>query len=148
MIPVFMGEFNHTIDAKGRLIIPSRFREELGQEFVMTKGLDGCLFVYTEEEWAAFDSKLQSLPLINKGTRQLNRFFHAGVTVVEPDKQGRVLIPATLREYAALDKDVCLVGMGNKIEVWSKERWETNVNSIGDDIDAVLSDMEELGFSI
>lgn len=146
---MFMGEFIHSIDAKGRIIMPSKFRDEVPEgSFVITRGLDGCLFVYTEEEWAAFDSKLQSLPLINKGTRQLNRFFHAGVTVVEPDKQGRVLIPATLREYAALDKDVCLVGMGNKIEVWSKERWETNVNSIGDDIDSVLSDMEEVGFTI
>ena len=120
---MFMGEFIHSIDAKGRIIMPSKFRDEVPEgSFVITRGLDGCLFVYTEEEWAAFDSKLQSLPLINKGTRQLNRFFHAGVIVVEPDKQGRVLIPATLREYAALDKDVCLVGMGNKIEVWNVGR--------------------------
>ena len=78
---MFMGEFIHSIDAKGRIIMPSKFRDEVPEgSFVITRGLDGCLFVYTEEEWAAFDSKLQSLPLINKGTRQLNRFFHAGVT--------------------------------------------------------------------
>ena len=145
---MFMGEYNHTIDAKGRLILPARFREELGGSFVITRGLDGCLFVYTQLEWQALDEKLQSLPLINKGSRQLTRFFHAGVTPCEPDKQGRILIPAGLREFAGLTKDVCLIGMGKRIEIWSKESGDESISGIKDDMDTVLEEMQELGFTI
>lgn len=145
---MFMGEFNHTIDVKGRLILPAKFREELGSSFVITRGLDGCLFVYTEEEWQALNEKLQNLPLINKGSRQLTRFFHAGVTPCELDKQGRVLIPSSLREFARLTKDVCLIGMGKRIEIWSKEAWEESISNIKDDLDNVLDEMQGLGFTI
>ena len=98
---MFMGEYNHTIDAKGRLIIPSRFREVLGDDFVVTKGLDGCLFVYDNTEWSAFEEKLKALPLMNKESRKFVRFFLAGAANVEVDKQGRILIPSVLREFAA-----------------------------------------------
>lgn len=145
---MFMGEYKHTIDVKGRLTLPAKFREELGDNFIIARGLDGCLFVYTEEEWAKFDEKLQTLPLIDKNSRALNRFFHAGVTPCEPDKQGRVLIPASLREFAAIDKEVCLIGMGQKIEIWGKERWDENIKNINDDMDTVLENMEGLGFTI
>ena len=94
---MFMGEYNHTIDTKGRLIIPSKFREELGDEFVVTKGLDGCLFVFPNQAWQEFEEKLRSLPLTNKSARQFSRFFVAGATPCELDKQGRILLPATLR---------------------------------------------------
>ena len=97
-----MGEYNHTIDTKGRLIIPSKFREALGEEFVVTKGLDGCLFVYDNKEWAAFEEKLKSLPLTNKDARQFVRFFLAGAAMAEVDKQGRILVPSVLREFAGL----------------------------------------------
>ncbi len=95
---MFMGEYNHTIDAKGRVIVPSKFRETLGDEFVVTKGLDGCLFVYDNNEWTAFEEKLKSLPITNKEARQFVRFFLAGAASVEVDKQGRILLPSSLRD--------------------------------------------------
>ena len=100
-----MGEYNHTIDTKGRIIIPSKFRDTLGDDFVITKGLDGCLFVYDKTEWQVFEEKLKSLPLTNKDARQFVRFFLAGAALVEVDKQGRVLIPLVLREFAGIEKD-------------------------------------------
>ncbi|MDD3205735.1 MAG: division/cell wall cluster transcriptional repressor MraZ, partial [Lachnospiraceae bacterium] len=106
---MFMGEYNHTIDVKGRLIIPSKFREILKDEFVVTKGLDGCLFVYDNEEWNKFEEKLKSLPLTNKDARKFVRFFLAGAAGVEVDKQGRILVPSVLREFAELNKEVVLV---------------------------------------
>ena len=145
MIPVFMGEFNHTIDAKGRLIIPSRFREELGQEFVMTKGLDGCLFVFPQNEWESFQGKLKTLPLINKDARKFSRFFMAGAAPCEMDKQGRTLIPANLREKAGLEKDIVFVGVMGKVEIWSKERWAENDDF--DNVDDIAEHMSDLGLS-
>ena len=145
---MFMGEYSHTIDTKGRLIIPSRFREELGETFVVTKGLDGCLFVFSDEEWKAFEIKLKSLPLTNKNARQFARFFVAGATPCVLDKQGRILLPATLREFAGLQKDVVLTGMLNRIEIWSKEKWNEN-NSLDDvAMDEIAEQMTDLGFGI
>ena len=145
---MFMGEYSHTIDTKGRLIIPSRFREELGETFVVTKGLDGCLFVFSDEEWKAFEIKLKSLPLTNKNARQFARFFVAGATSCELDKQGRILLPATLREFAGLEKDVVLTGMLNRIEIWSKDKWNEN-NSLDDvAMDEIAEQMTDLGLGI
>lgn len=143
---MFMSEYNHTVDAKGRLIMPSKFRDALGEEFVVSKGMDGCLFVYANEDWNAFEQKLTSLPLINKEARQFARFFLAGAAQVELDKQGRILLPATLREFAGLDKDVVLVGVGSRIEIWSKEKWDA-INE-DDNMDAITSAMESLGLTI
>ena len=143
---MFMGEYSHTIDTKGRLIIPSRFREELGETFVVTKGLDGCLFVFSDEEWKAFEIKLKSLPLTNKNARQFARFFVAGATPCELDKQGRILLPATLREFAGLEKDVVLTGMMNRVEIWSKEKWIEN-SSCGN-MDDIAEQMTDLGLGI
>ena len=145
---MFMGEYSHTIDTKGRLIIPSRFREELGETFVVTKGLDGCLFVFSDEEWKAFEIKLKSLPLTNKNARQFARFFVAGATPCELYKQGRILLPATLREFAGLEKDVVLTGMLNRIEIWSKDKWNEN-NSLDDvAMDEIAEQMTDLGLGI
>ena len=145
---MFMGEYSHTIDTKGRLIIPSRFREELGETFVVTKGLDGCLFVFSDEEWKAFEIKLKSLPLTNKNARQFARFFVAGATPCELGKQGRILLPATLREFAGLEKDVVLTGMLNRIEIWSKDKWNEN-NSLDDvAMDEIAEQMTDLGLGI
>ena len=143
---MFMGEFNHTIDAKGRLIIPSRFREELGQEFVMTKGLDGCLFVFPMNEWELFEQKLRTLPLTQKSARKFTRFFVAGATECELDKQGRILLPQTLREFAQLEKDVVLSGNLNRVEIWSKANWTDN--NAYDDMDDIAEQMTDLGLSI
>lgn len=143
---MFMGEYNHTIDTKGRLIIPSKFRETLGEEFVVTKGLDGCLFVYDNNEWKAFEEKLKSLPLTNKEARQFVRFFLAGAALAQVDKQGRILIPTVLREFAGLEKDVVLVGVASRVEIWSQERWESAVAL--DDMEEIAEHMAELGLGI
>lgn len=143
---MFMSEYNHTVDAKGRLIVPSKFREQLGDGFVVTKGMDGCLFVYANDDWNAFEQKLTSLPLINKEARKFARFFLAGAAQVEVDKQGRILLPANLREFASLEKDVVLVGVGSRIEIWSRENW---VNMDADsDMDDIAAAMEGLGLTI
>lgn len=140
---MFMGEYNHTIDAKGRLIIPSRLREALGDEFVVTKGLDGCLFAYPKEEWSAFEEKLGALPLTNSNARKFSRFFLAGAAMAELDKQGRILIPPVLREFAELEKEVVLVGVSRRVEIWSKERW-AEANTF-DDVEEIAEHMEGLG---
>lgn len=142
---MFMSEYNHTVDAKGRLIIPSKFREALGEEFVVSKGLDGCLFVYTNEAWSDFNKTLTELPTNYKDIRNITRYFMAGAATVELDKQGRILLPAKLREFAELEKDVVLVGVGNRIEIWSKEKWDAvNMDVNMDDIEAT---MERLGLT-
>ena len=145
---MFMGEYNHTIDAKGRLIVPAKFREILGDNFIVTKGLDGCLFVYPNDEWTRFEEKLKSLPLTNKNARQFTRFFLAGAAACEVDKQGRILLPQVLREFASLEKDVVLVGGASRIEIWSRERWDESMNTYDGDMDEVAENMESLGFSI
>ena len=145
---MFMGEYNHTIDAKGRLIVPPKFREILGDNFIVTKGLDGCLFVYPNDEWTRFEEKLKSLPLTNKNARQFTRFFLAGAAACEVDKQGRILLPQVLREFASLEKDVVLVGVASRIEIWSRERWDESMNTYDGDMDEVAENMESLGFSI
>ena len=145
---MFMGEYNHTIDAKGRLIVPAKFREILGDNFIVTKGLDGCLFVYPNDEWTRFEEKLKSLPLTNKNARQFTRFFLAGAAACEVDKQGRILLPKVLREFASLEKDVVLVGVASRIEIWSRERWDESMNTYDGDMDEVAENMESLGFSI
>lgn len=119
-----MGEYSHTIDAKGRLIIPARFREGLGDKFIVTKGLDNCLFVYPLDEWSALEEKLKSLPFTRADARAFVRFFFSGANECELDKQGRILIPANLREYAQLSKEVVVLGVSSRVEIWSKERWD------------------------
>ena len=141
---MFMGEFDHTLDAKGRIIIPSKFREDLGEEFVITQGLDGCLFVYPNSEWQVFIEKLKTLPG-TKEARQLQRYFMAGAAACQVDKQGRILMPARLRESAALDKEIVFVGVLNKIEIWSKERWEENNNY--DNVDDIAEHMSQYGIN-
>lgn len=142
-MPMFMGEYDHTIDAKGRLVVPSRLRDGLGDEFVLTKGLDGCLFAYPKEEWSVFEEKLGSLPLTNANARKFSRFFLAGAAIAEVDRQGRILVPPVLREFAALKKDIVLVGVSRRVEIWSRERWE-EANTF-DDVEEIAEHMEGLG---
>lgn len=140
---MFMGEYNHTIDEKGRLIVPSKFREELGNEFVVTKGLDGCLFIYANPEWQELEEKLKSLPLTNKNARIFARYMLAGAAQVELDKQGRILLPQNLRTFAGLEKDVVLLGLASRIEIWSREKLDESSENI--DMDAIEANMGELG---
>ena len=143
---MFMGRYNHTIDPKGRLSIPSKYREILGDEYVVSKGMDGCLFVYANDAWKAFEEKLASLPLINREARQFARFFLSGAQYVTVDKQGRILMPQDLREFAGLEKDVVLAGAGGRIEIWSLEKWNENTDQT--DIDQISQGMMDLGLTI
>lgn len=121
---MFMGQFQHSLDPKGRLIIPARFRELLGDTFILTKGLDRCLFVYPKDEWAVLEQKLKSLPFTQKDARAFIRFFFSGAVEIEMDKQGRILVPPQLREYAGIDRDIIIIGVSNRAEIWSLEEWE------------------------
>ncbi len=143
---MFMGEYSHSIDAKGRLIMPAKFREQLGEQFVVTKGVDGCLYVYSQKEWDRIEEKFQEVNTTTKDARKFMRFFFAGAATCEVDKQGRILIPSVLREFAGLQKDVVLVGVLSKIEIWDKESYE-NASSY-DDMDEIVEHMAELGLSI
>ena len=143
---MFMCEYNHTVDTKGRLIVPAKFREILGDVFVVCKGLDHCLYVYSNEDWDAFAKQLSTLPLTNKEARQFVRFFLSGASQVEVDKQGRILVPPSLRSFAELDKDVVLAGVGHRIEIWSKERWEGE--SASGDMDEIAETMDKLGITL
>ena len=121
---MFMGEYHHNIDNKGRLIIPAKFREELGDEFVITRGLDQCLFGYSMAEWSQIEEKLKTLPLTKKDARAFTRFFFSGATECELDKQGRGNISSPLLNYAKLEKECVILGVSNRIEIWSKQQWE------------------------
>jgi MraZ protein len=142
---MFMGEYHHTIDAKGRIILPAKFREALGEQFVATKGLDNCLFVYPHEEWAIIENKLKQLPFTKADARAFVRFFFAGAAECEADKQGRVLIANNLREYAKLDKDIVIVGVSNRIEIWSREVWEKYSNETELSYEGLAEKLEDLG---
>lgn len=121
---MFMGEYQHSVDDKGRLIVPAKFRDQLGASFIATRGLDNCLFIYPQSEWAILEQKLKSLPLMKSDARAFTRFFFSGATECELDKQGRINIPQNLREYAKLEKDCIVLGVSNRVEVWSKSTWE------------------------
>ncbi len=125
---MFTGEYNHTVDTKGRLTFPAKFRESLGEKFVVTKGLDSCLFVFDEKGWESLTQKLASLPITDRKARQCTRFFLGGAADAEIDKQGRILLPQNLRQFAAIEKDVVLIGVGTRIEIWSKEQYDGAVD--------------------
>ena len=143
---MFTGEYQHNVDLKGRLIIPSRFRDQLGEKLTVTRGLDGCLFVYDNSEWETFEKKLQTMLMGRKDSRNYARFFLAKASEVEVDKQGRILIPQKLREYAGLEKDVVMVGVGNRVEIWNKDTWEDTINF--DDMEEIAEKMADLGMGI
>lgn len=139
---MLIGEYSHNIDAKGRLNFPAKLREDLGQRFIVTKGLDDCLFVYSLEEWEELERKIKELPMSK--ARTIQRYLFSGACEVEPDKQGRILIPANLREFAGLEKDILIIGASNRAEIWNRSKWE---NACGDlNSDAIAQAMDELGF--
>jgi len=143
------GEYSHNIDAKGRLIIPVKFRDELGENFVITKGMENCLYVYPEDEWAAFEEKLNALPTTtDKKARAFAYFFQGSAVDGDLDKQGRTLISSALRKYAMLDKEVVFIGMGKRVEIWDKARWDEKNAEVELNIEDIASDMEASGFSI
>lgn len=141
---MLIGEFNHGMDQKNRIIVPVKLREDLGESFIITKGLDGCLYIYPKNEWLMFEAKLKALPLTSKDARAFVRFFFSGANEMEPDKMGRILIPQSLLEYAGIADEVVSVGMMNRVEVWSKEKWKA-YNDSELDMDEIASRMNELG---
>lgn len=143
---MFMGEYHHNIDNKGRLIIPAKFREELGEEFVITRGLDQCLFGYSMSEWKLIEEKLKTLPLTKKDARAFTRFFFSGATECELDKQGRVNISSPLLNYAKLEKECVILGVSNRIEIWSKQQWEDYFSESEDSFAELAENM--VGFDI
>jgi len=125
---MFYGEFEHSIDRKGRLIIPSKFREVFKEhymeKFYVTRGLDGCLFVFTEEEWKNQETKFKNMSFTKAESRRFNRLYFSGACELECDKQGRILIPQYLKDYANVKKDVMIIGISNRIEIWAKDKWQ------------------------
>jgi MraZ protein len=141
---MFIGEYQHGLDPKNRIIVTAKLREGLGNSFVITKGLDGCLYAYPLDEWRILEEKLKTLPLTNKDARAFVRFFFSGACEVELDKQGRGLIPQNLKEYAGIEKDIVSIGVLTRVEIWSKEKWsEYNESNI--DFDSIAEKMNDLG---
>ena len=136
---MFMGEYHHTIDEKGRIIIPSKFREDLGEKFIITRGIENCLFVYSLSSWEKITNKLEALPFTKKDARQFVRFFLSGATTAEFDKQGRVNVTSPLISYANLQKDCVVIGTGDRLEIWSQENW----NAFFESASSNMSDIAE-----
>lgn len=143
---MFMGEYQHTLDDKGRVIVPSKFREGLGETFVMTRGLDQCLFVYPQSEWEILEAKLKSLPMTRADARSFVRFFFSGATECEIDRQGRTVIPTLLRDYAHLERDVVVLGVSNRVEIWDKGSWQTYAEGAADSFAETAEKLVDLAF--
>lgn len=143
---MFMGEYHHNVDNKGRIIIPSKFRENLGDVFVLTRGLDQCLFGYPLTEWKLLEDKLKTLPLTKKDARAFTRFFFSGATESEIDKQGRINIPSPLLQYANLEKECVVLGVSSRIEIWSKSHWENYFSDSEESFAEIAENM--IGFDI
>lgn len=142
---MFLGEYQHSLDTKGRLIVPAKFRDGLGESFVVTKGLDSCLFAYPKREWEIFEDKLKQLPLTNPGARKFVRFFFAGAIECDLDNQGRIMIPQNLREYASLKKDIVSIGVNNRVEIWNRDGWSEYNDEDNFISNELAFEMENLG---
>ena len=145
---MFMGEYQHSLDEKGRMTIPAKFRDDLGQSFVVTRGLDQCLFVYPKAEWSVLENKLKSLPLMKSDARAFTRFFFSGATECDLDRQGRVNIPSNLREHARLDKDAVVIGVSNRVEIWSREAWESYSSQSEESFNEIAEKLVDLDFDL
>jgi len=142
---LLIGEYEHSLDVKGRLIMPAKIREDIGEKFIITKGLDGCLFGFSKNEWNNFEEKLKTLPLTNKNARDFVRFFLSGAIECEIDKQGRFLIASNLREYAELEKEAVITGVGTRIEIWNKDKWKAYNSEENLSADQIAENMANLG---
>lgn len=144
---MLMGEYKHAMDAKGRLIIPNKLREELGEQFVLTRGLDGCIFGYPKENWQLLTEKLsRNLPLGKKDARSIVRFFYSAASDVEFDKQGRIVIPTALREYAQLTKACRIVGVSDRLEIWDEEKWQDYLKETENNMQELTEDITDFDF--
>lgn len=142
---MFMGEYQHALDSKGRLFIPARFREGLGEKFVLTKGLDGCLFAYPPQEWQSLETKMRALPFTRSDVRAFVRFFFAGACECEVDKQGRILIPASLRRHASLEKEAVIIGVSSRVEIWALEQWEKYNREAASSVEQIAEKIVDFG---
>ncbi|MDO4289165.1 MAG: division/cell wall cluster transcriptional repressor MraZ [Eubacterium sp.] len=138
---MLFGEYAHNIDDKGRLIIPSKFRDALGETFVITKGLDHCLFVFSMTEWTVFQDKLRALPISDKDARSFSRFFFSGAAECTLDKQGRISVPQSLRKYAKLDKETRIIGVANRLEIWNADDWDSYADIDASDIEDKMAEL-------
>lgn len=145
---MFYGEHDHTIDRKGRLIIPAKFREALKERYaeklVVTRGLDQCLFGFPDEEWKAQEQRFRALPFTKAQSRQFNRLFFSGAVELVWDRQGRILLPPYLKEFAGITRDVVLVGVSNRIEIWAKERWRQAYDSTRGSFEEIAEKLWEM----
>lgn len=141
-----MGEFQHQLDAKGRMIVPAKFREELTEHFVITRGLDKCLFGYTLTEWAAIEEKLKALPLTRRDARKFMRIFFSGAVEVEMDKQGRINIPKHLMEYAGLSKEATVIGVSSRIEIWDRKLWSDFYEETEEEFETIAEELIDFDF--
>lgn len=142
---LFMGEHQHTLDDKGRLTIPAKFREGLGEECIVTRGLDQCLFVFPTDEWRQLEAKLKALPMTKGDARAFVRFLFSGATRVEFDKQGRMMLPQNLREYAVLEKDAVVIGVSSRVEIWSPAKWKEYTDAAQGSFEEIAEKIVELG---
>ncbi|MGI5920157.1 MAG: division/cell wall cluster transcriptional repressor MraZ [Syntrophomonadaceae bacterium] len=142
---MFLGEYQHSLDSKGRITVPSKFRDELGLRFIATRGLDNCIFLYTMEEWKSIEARVHALPFTRGDVRSFARFFFSGAAELEIDKQGRTILPNNLRDYAGIDKDVVIIGVGSRIEIWSLQRWATYSETAALSYDSIAENLVDLG---
>ena len=142
---MLLGEYEHSIDTKGRIAMPAKLREGLGGKFIITKGLDGCLFVYALDEWQRVEQKLASLPMSRKTARDFTRFLFGGACEGECDKQGRVLLPASLRRYAGLEREAVIVGVGSRAEIWDAAKWQQYNEESAEDVNELAEQLADLG---
>jgi len=142
---MFLGEYLHNIDTKGRLTLPAKFRGELAKGVVVTRGLDGCLFVHPVDEWQGLAKKINSLPLTRKDARTLARLIYSGASDCTPDKQGRILLPSYLREFAGVDGETVIIGLHNRLEIWNPQRWERVRREGEEEGDIIAEKLAELG---
>ncbi len=145
---MFLGEFSHTIDDKGRLTIPAKFRDELEGGIVVTRGTDGCLWAFPRSEWENFADKMSQIPATNPAVRNFARFMFSSASDSIPDRQGRVIIPQNLREYANIQSEATVIGVMNRVEIWNPTRWTEVFSIVEEDPDTMIAQMEELGFQI
>ena len=142
-ISMFIGEYHHSVDDKGRLIIPSKFRDELGTKFIITRGIENCLFVYSMESWEKIVNKLETLPFTKKDARAFIRFFLSGASEAEFDKQGRINITSPLISYANITKECVVIGTGDRLEIWSEELWNEFFTSAKDSMSDIAENLFE-----
>jgi len=142
---MFLGEYQHSLDSKGRITIPAKLREQLGDRFVVTKGLENCIFLYPLREWQTIENKLRTLPFTRADVRSFARFFFSGASELEVDKQGRTVLPSNLREYASIEKDLMIIGVGSRAEIWAVENWEKYIEGAEASYEDIAASLVDLG---